>query len=383
MCLSHPIAAAQTKEVRRILILNEMDTSYPGLRIVNDGIQAALNDSPYQLQLYSEHMDTSLFPDPADQQQVRAFYIRKYQNRKPDVIITVGPSPLQFMEEVHQRVFPGVPIVFCVPNANAPGAPALDSDFTGVENDMAPAETVQIGLQLQPGTKNVVVVGGVAPFDREGLAAVKKALKPYEGSLDISYLTNLAVPDLLKRLQHLPNHTLVLLTSVGQDAAGTTFKANEIGPLVAAAANAPVFGLFDVYLNHGEVGGYLSSLSEQGKVAGSMALRMLRGEKPRDIPRVKGVNTYMFDWRALKRWGLKESALPPGSIVLNRQLTVWESTGGTSLAGLLCSWAKQYSFSRWSGSGGKKKEREVQQRVSSSLARRHGSHSRTEASRTN
>ena len=229
------------------------------------------------------------------------------------------------MEEVHQRVFPGVPIVFCVPNGSAPGAPALDSDFTGVENDMAPAETVQIGLQLQPGTKNVVVVGGVAPFDREGLAAVKEALKPYEGRLDISYLTDLAVPDLLKRLQHLPNHTLVLLTSVGQDAAGTSFKANEIGPLVAAAANAPVFGLFDVFLNHGEVGGYLSNLSEQGKVAGSMALRMLRGEKPQDIPRVKGVNTYMFDWRALKRWGLKESELPPGSIVLNRQLTVWES----------------------------------------------------------
>ena len=131
------------------------------------------------------------------------FYIRKYQNRKPDVIITVGPSPLKFMEEVHQRAFPGVPIVFCLPNGNVPGAPALDSDFTGVENDMAPAETVKIGLQLQPGTKNVVVVGGVAPFDREGLAAVKKALKPYEGSLDISYLTDLPVPDLLERLQAL------------------------------------------------------------------------------------------------------------------------------------------------------------------------------------
>jgi PAS domain S-box-containing protein len=72
------------------------------------------------------------------------------------------------------------------------------------------------------------------------------------------------------------------------------------------------------------VGGYLSNLSEQGKVAGSMALRILRGEKPQDIPTVKGVNTYMFDRRALKRWGLKETDLPPGSIVLNRQLTVWE-----------------------------------------------------------
>ena len=59
-------------------------------------------------------MDT-LFPDPADQQEFRDFYLRKYQNRKPDVIITVGPSPLKFMQEVHQRAFPGVPIVFCLP----------------------------------------------------------------------------------------------------------------------------------------------------------------------------------------------------------------------------------------------------------------------------
>jgi PAS domain S-box-containing protein len=33
----------------------------------------------------------------------------------------------------------------------------------------------------------------------------------------------------------------------------------------------------------------------------------------------------MFDWRALKRWGFAESALPPGSIVINRQPTVWEA----------------------------------------------------------
>jgi PAS domain S-box-containing protein len=44
----------------------------------------------------------------------------------------------------------------------------------------------------------------------------------------------------------------------------------------------------------------------------------------------------MFDWRALKRWGLKETEIPPGSIVLNRQPTVWVSykwyiIGGISL----------------------------------------------------
>jgi hypothetical protein len=128
------------------------------------------------------------------------------------------------------------------------------------------------------------------------------------------------MPDLLERLRHLPPHTPILLISVARDAGGARFKSDDAGPLITAVANAPVFGLYDVYLNHGEVGGYLSSLSEQGKVAGDMALRLLGGAKPQDIPRVNGVNTDMFDWRALKRWGLRKSDLPPGRTVIGRML---------------------------------------------------------------
>jgi ABC-type uncharacterized transport system substrate-binding protein len=279
-------------------------------------------------------LDTVLFPDPAAQQELRDFYIRKYQNRRPDVIITVGPSPLKFMLEVHQKAFPGVPIVFCLPYGNAPGTPALDSNFTGVENDMAPAETLEIALRLQPGTKHVVVVSGVSDFDKQGRALVMQHLKAFTDQIDIRNLTDLAMPDLLERLRQLPNHTVVLLVSVGQDAEGTRFKSNEVGPMVADAANAPVFSLFDVFLNHGEVGGYLSSLNGQGKIAGDMALRLLNAEKPQDIPRVTGVNAYMFDWRALRRWGLNESVIPPGSIVLNRESTVWESYKSYFIGGI-------------------------------------------------
>jgi PAS domain S-box-containing protein len=323
--LSHSVAAAPVKEVRRVLILNEVGTSYPAINLINQAIQTALQNSPYRLEFYSEYLDTILFPDPDTQHWFRDFYIRKYEHRRPDVIITVGPSPLRFMQEVHRRAFPGVPIIFCLPNGNVPGAPALDPNFTGVENDMAPAETLEIALRLQPGTEHVAVVGGVSDFDKQQLAAVRQHLRAFTDRVDITYMTDVAMPDLLEHLRHLPNHTVVLLASIGQDAAGTRFKSSETGPMVAAAANAPVFSLYDIYLNHGEVGGDLSSLSDQGRVAGEMALRLFSGEKPQDIPRSKGITTYMFDWRALKRWRLREGNLPPGSIVLNRQLTMWES----------------------------------------------------------
>jgi PAS domain S-box-containing protein len=330
------VAAAQVQATRRILILNEGNPSYPAMRIINQGIQTALSNSPYRLELYSESLDAGLFPDPTVQQEFRDFYIRKYQNRQPDVIITVGPTALKFMQEAHQRAFPGVPIVFCEPLGNAPSTPALDSDFTGVESDMAPAQTLQIALKLRPGTEHVVVLGGVSDQDKHEQARLKQQIKGITDHLDITYMTDVAVPELPEHLKHLQPHSLVLLLSYASDVTGTVHKSNEIGPLVAAAANAPVFSFYDVYLNHGEVGGYLSNLSEQGKVAGGMALKILQGERPQDIPRVKGVNTYMFDWRAVKRWDLKESEIPPGSIILNRQPTPWELyksyiVGGASL----------------------------------------------------
>jgi signal transduction histidine kinase len=333
--LSHPTGAAHTKELRRILILNEGNPSYPAMRIINEGIQTALSNSPYRLEIYSESLDPGLFPDPTVQQEIRDFYIRKYQNRQPDVIITVGPTALTFMQETHQRAFPGIPIVFCEPLGNAPSTAALDSDFTGVKSDMAPAETLGVALRLQPGTEHVVVVGGTSDFDKNEQAHLKQQIKGRTDHLDIAYLTDVAVTDLPERLKHLRPHSLVLLLSVARDANGINYKSNEIGRLVAAAANAPVFTFYDVYLNHGEVGGYLSDFSEQGRVAGGMALKILQGARPQDIPRVEGVNTYMFDWREVKRWGLKESEIPPGSIILNRPPTMWEQYRGTLLIGLL------------------------------------------------
>lgn len=324
LCVFQDVARAQANPPKRVLVVNEVGTSYPLTNLVNEGIRSAVAGAPFRVEFYWEYMETVLFPDPAVQQQVRDFYIHKYQNRSLDVIITVGPSPLKFVMEAHQRAFPGVPVVFCVPNG-LPGSITLDSDFTGVEGDVAPAATISAALRLLPGTKHIVVVGGVGAFDRQQQDLVKKQLTNYERQLDITYLTDLAMPAILQRLRELPSHTIVLVTPISEDAVGTPFLSSESGPMIIAAANAPVFSLSDRFLNHGEVGGDASSAFEQGKSAGVMALRILNGERPQDIPAIKSATRYMFDWKALKRWGLKESDLPPGSTLLNPEPTLWET----------------------------------------------------------
>jgi PAS domain S-box-containing protein len=52
---------------------------------------------------------------------------------------------------------------------------------------------------------------------------------------------------------------------------------------------------------------------------------VLNGERPEDIPVVNDSSFQMqVDWRALRRWHIPEAALPPGSVLLYREPTLWE-----------------------------------------------------------
>ena len=329
-------ANPQVKEVKRVLVFYELGLSSPAVTLIDREMLATLDDSRYQIELYREHLETTLFDAPAAQKSLREWYARKYQDHIPDLIIALGPSPLQFMVDAHEKLFSGIPIVFGGTSESQADNPTLDSHFTGCWESFDPAKTLDVALRLQPGTKHVVVVGGILSYDKHLEAIYRESLHNYEASLDFIYLTDLDMPSLLERLKRLPDHTIVLYTHMGMDAKGTRYiGASQAGPMVAGAANAPVFGPSDVDLGHGEVGGYLESFAKEGKIVGGIAIRILNGETPQDVPIVRGANAYMFDWRALKRWGFRESDLPPGSAVLFRPSSFWDRTKWIWVAALL------------------------------------------------
>jgi PAS domain S-box-containing protein len=325
LLLPTTIAAAPIKEVRRVLVFNDLGSiSSPGFAVTDRAIFAGLEKSPYQIEFYNENLETTLFSDTDSQREFREWYVRKYRDRKPDVIIAAGEASIKFMIESHEAYFPNTPVIFC---GSAESVIELKPDFhfTGVWVVPHPEMTLNAALQLQPGTRHVVVIGGAGAFDRNIEAIVKKSLSNYESKLEFTYLMDLTMPALLERLKHLPSKTVVLHTSIMEDAAGARFiDASQSVPMVVGAANAPVFVLDDVDLGMGTVGGNLLSWAATGQIAASMALRVLNGERPEDIPIVKSANVYMFDWRALRRWGFKESNLPPGSVLLYRQPGAWE-----------------------------------------------------------
>jgi|tagenome__1003787_1003787.scaffolds.fasta_scaffold20973150_1 signal transduction histidine kinase len=324
--LFHAFSGAQVKETRRVLILNDLGiTASPGFAEIEQALWAGLKKSPYHIELYQESLELTLFPDEVHQRRFREEFIRKYSERQPDVIIAAGPDSLNFIAESNQDFLRHSQIIFCAILGQIPDRLRPDMHFTGVLARLQPEETLRVALRLLPSTKHVVVTGGVGKFDYRWEAIAKQSFHEYESKLDFMYLTDLSMPTMLEQLRKLPQNTIVYHTAMTQDAAGERFiDSADAVPLVASAANAPVFVMDDVDLNGGTVGGDLVNWADDARVAAGMAVRVLNGERPQDIPVVTSKNTYMFDWRALKRWGLKEKNLPPGSVLLHRQPTAWE-----------------------------------------------------------
>jgi signal transduction histidine kinase len=159
------------------------------------------------------------------------------------------------------------------------------------------------------------------------VSITKTNIASLASKLDLAYMTDLEMNQLLERVRHLPEQTLVLYISFFRDAVGHKFiNATRALPMIADAANAPLFGMSDTYLGHGIVGGDLMRFQEQGKLTARIVSELLEGMKAQDIPIESLPSAYVFDWKALQRWHIPENRLPPGSLVLFREASLWERT---------------------------------------------------------
>jgi signal transduction histidine kinase len=97
--------------------------------------------------------------------------------------------------------------------------------------------------------------------------------------------------------------------------------------LISNNSTAPVYAITRPGGEKGLLGGGLSGIT---KVRYAMVLKMieriLAGEKASDIPiqHVPMTTAFVFDSSQFPRWGIDPRRVPPGSVIANRQPSLWE-----------------------------------------------------------
>jgi hypothetical protein len=220
-----PSAGAATPPVRKnVLVIIEVGNAHRAAASITESLLSSFSQNQeYQVELYSENLDTPAFADEASQQRVEKLLVEEYQGRRIDVIVALGPRPIMFTSRFAGTFFPDVPVVFGGCTAQQAGNPKLDSRFTGSWMKLEPARTLDAVLTLLPKTQHLVVVNGSSALDKGVEAEVRTVLSSHPETVDITFFTDLTMTDLLERLRHLPSRTVILYSTFFRDAAGNEF----------------------------------------------------------------------------------------------------------------------------------------------------------------
>jgi PAS domain S-box-containing protein len=260
--------------------------------------------------------------NPSWESQAEIFR-RRYAGVKMDVVIAnVAPS-LRFAVKYRERIFPGVPIVFVSVNKRELEGQEIGPGVTGVTNPLGFKETIDLALHLHPDTKAIAVIAGATNWDSYWLQPLHSELVRYQDKVKEIDLVGNPNRQMLERINNLPPHTLVIFQMAPQFSDQPDFGTWDL--LSEVAQRFPTYSVWPRFCVNGCVGGVFKDPVQEWKMTADLAIRVLSGERPDDIPIVHNSNLRaIVDWRALQRWHLPESALPPGSIVRFREPTLWE-----------------------------------------------------------
>jgi signal transduction histidine kinase len=269
-------------------------------------------------------MEIVRLPSQAHVDRTVQYLSGKYAEAPPDVLITLGRAALPFIAKYRAAIAPNVPIIL----ASMPTADAKVSDLQNVfwvTTDYSFSKTLNLAQRLQPGARDLVIVGGASDYDRRWLDLANLDLQPLNNHYTIKFIAGLPYEETLKEASQLSKDTIVIMSFFFSDGSGTPQVSPEVAGNVAKVSPAPVYSPISTNLGTGIVGGFMDSWEQQGAAAADVAFEILSSKPHNPISNQNApLHTYQVDERQLKRWGMSSSQLPVGSDLRFLQFNVWQ-----------------------------------------------------------
>jgi signal transduction histidine kinase len=313
-------------EPKRVLLLHSFGPQFvPWVFFAGQFREELFKQSTDKIDLYEASLEGARFQQPDEQGPIVDYLVALFENRKLDLIVTIGAPATFFVQKYRAQFFPSVPMIIGAPERRAINYAKLTSNDAPVAVTLDFTNWIESILQVRPDTTHIAWVVGASPLEKFWTEEFRRVSQPFEDRISFEWFNDLRFEDMLKRVSKLPPHSAVFFVDLRVDAAGVPLDRDLVLPRLRAATNAPIFSYIDSYLGLGIVGGPMLSSEEVGRRMAEAAVRILKGELPGDLkipPVAPGVAQY--DWRELQYWNISEDRLPAGSMVRFREPGVWE-----------------------------------------------------------
>ena len=276
---------------------------------------------PGQINFYTSTVENPRFDEASYRESLAETLRRGYSGVKLDLVMAANLQVLRFVMEYRDRMFPGVPVVFT--DVGDQEDLKAYHGVTGLMSHTGMRETIDLALHLNPDTNTVAVITGETQWDKYWLAVAHSELLRRQNQVKEIDIVGPASRQILEQVASLPPHTVVLFQLRPDDFAQPAVDPFDV--LTVVAQRLPTYSAWPgLAMNRGGIGGAYRDLPKDAVLNGQIVARVLRGEKPDNIPFAHDPDVQVHvDWRALQRFHIPESALPLGTVVEYRQPTLW------------------------------------------------------------
>jgi signal transduction histidine kinase len=321
----HHLPAEEVRD-RSILVLDQAEVTGPFYYEIFAGLRAKVNaERRSHISLYAENLDLSRFSGAAHEETLRLYLKEKYRDRPIGVVVAVGAATLELVLRWRDDLWPRVPVVFAMVEEAGFARLHPSPDVTGTTTNLRLADTITAARAVVPDLKRVVIVGD-AWESQVVYRNWKDEIPSAAAGLAVTEIIGRTMREVQEQVAALPEDSAIVYSAMYSDGEGTYYPPATALALFAEKANRPIIVAAETFLSPGGIGGYVLVPTLIGAEAAKLALRILDGESPSNIPVTKSETVKpIFNWQQMQRWHVAESDLPSGSEIRFREPSVWET----------------------------------------------------------
>ncbi len=318
MQLSFPVKAEKSDSngLTDILLINSYHYTF---KWTNDITNAVVKELPeaddYRISI--EYLDTKRFSFQRQEVLYVEYLKEKYRTLAIKGIICSDNDAFEFVLKHGKEIWGDVPVTFC--GVNELFKYDINStNYFGVEEEIAIAQTLELILTLQPDLKELIVVSdstlnGIL-FADQFLRAARAINFPVD--YDLIYATSVELlGETLKEVD--PEKRAILLLSLYLPRNGAVKDMILEADFLKSCLDVPVYGTWDFLFGGFILGGVINTGEEQGRLAAQLLKRKLAGETFPPGYLVKPTQTMVVDYNKLKYYNIDLSLVPKNALVLH------------------------------------------------------------------
>jgi len=266
---------------QKVLLIFSYHAEYPWVIEETAGLDEVLKDKRVEVAKF--YMDTKRNTSAEWKAKVAEEAISKINDFRPNVVIVLDDNACELVAK--RYIGTTLPFVFCGMNGEPGdyGFPA--TNITGVIERHHQKETINLLKRLVPDAKRAAMVTDNGPTSQAFVARAKRTALPIE--IYEFYSTD-DFDDWKAKVKELQSKVdaigLVGYQTIRDKDGQVSVPAEDVLGWTLSNNKLPEFAFFDYTVRDGALCGVILSGYEQGKTAAEIAIKILGGEKPANIP---------------------------------------------------------------------------------------------------